>query len=494
MHTAFAEHSPSPRKTIMFILKVLFLAGVAAFVVHEVSVENLREVLGNIDPANAVIWIAFGVLAKLAGIFSGILRWRLLLHGQGLHLPLWYLAKCWFMGRAVGLFLPSTLGLDGYRLVQSARYTGEPVGAAAVIAVEKVLGFTALFLLVFLTAPLATRFIDFQPLTLSIVLIVLACIVGAALLLLMRPRALQVILETLPAPGPLRRLAQRLSAALHAYSGRYGLLLTALLLGVGVHLGICLMYFGCAMAVRAPNTNIWDVLFISPLVIVGGIITPTLSGAGVRELGFMTLLAEKAGVEAGLLVGHLGLWVGEVVPFLLSLPLLLLAGRPEPGELKAQAADVHAATRDASTGLALAPEAIARYRRGMVHAVLAAAFGALAGGALIGMGEGIWILNAVADFSEQSALWWAPLAYGIACALLGLGGGAALVFLYLVVNRFPAPAWSFSIGAGATVFLGAAVIGIWRYKRDVLAGHMPGLGQAALVLGAALAGGLIVAA
>ena len=48
------------------------------------------------------------------------------------------------MGRAVGLFLPGTVGLDGYRLVESAAYTGEVIKCTTVVAVEKLIGIVAL--------------------------------------------------------------------------------------------------------------------------------------------------------------------------------------------------------------------------------------------------------------------------------------------------------------------------------------------------------------
>jgi len=145
------------KKTIAVLFKVLFISFVVTFLFFpeklglspllfkDLTPQALWEALTQIDPTTAVIWFTFATSIKLVGIFCGVTRWRILLRAQGVHIPFWYLVKCWFWGRAIGLFMPGTLGLDGYRLVESSHYTGEIVKCTTVIAVEKLTGFIALF-------------------------------------------------------------------------------------------------------------------------------------------------------------------------------------------------------------------------------------------------------------------------------------------------------------------------------------------------------------
>ncbi|MCH7910241.1 MAG: flippase-like domain-containing protein, partial [Candidatus Hydrogenedentes bacterium] len=224
---------------------------------QNVSFGSLLETLRGLGFGHAIFWFSFAAIVKLAGIFCGVLRWHFLLKGQGVRLPFWYLAKCWFMGRAIGLFLPGTVGLDGYRLIESAAYTGEAIKCTTVIAVEKLIGFVALGLLVFLTLPLGARLFDFNIVLLAIVLGILFTFIATAFLLLLNPRIVQVIVACVPVPNSLRHKVNTLGAAVTAYSAHRGTLFLAVLLGLGVHLGICLMYFGVAMAVSGGEVGLF---------------------------------------------------------------------------------------------------------------------------------------------------------------------------------------------------------------------------------------------
>src|SRR5690349_6666366 len=50
---------------------------------------------------NIALWLSFAVIVKLAGMFAGLVRWRLLLAGQGLRIPFFYMVKSWFIGRMI---------------------------------------------------------------------------------------------------------------------------------------------------------------------------------------------------------------------------------------------------------------------------------------------------------------------------------------------------------------------------------------------------------
>ena len=125
---------------VSYCLKIALVIGAFLYIFYPGLLGLQQSIFGDIRPGdvadvvrNAVterpmmtgFWLVFATLIKIAGVFSNIIRWKLLLTGQGVSLPFWYMTYLWFTGRAVGLFLPGTLGLDGYRLVESARHTGE---------------------------------------------------------------------------------------------------------------------------------------------------------------------------------------------------------------------------------------------------------------------------------------------------------------------------------------------------------------------------------
>lgn len=474
---------------LVFVVKLCFISVTFIFLFFYmgISVRSVWASMRQIDPKTAAFWFSFAVLVKIAGIFAGILRWRILLRAQGVYIPFWYLTKCWFWGRAIGLFLPGTLGLDGYRLVESAHHTGEVIKCATVIGVEKLTGFIALFSLVFLTLPLGLRLFPINYGLLAAVLVVLAGFIGVSLLLLLQPRIIQIFLASIPLPHQIREKVNKLAVAATAYSAHRGALFEALGLGLCVHLAICLMYFGTASAIRAQNTGMLDILFASPLLIVGSVFAPTVSGVGVREVVMTTLLGPTAGQAQALLFGHLGMWFGEVIPFVVSLPLLLLTGRPNRDALLEEIAEVRARVGTGEeAALQLGPAELQRYRGRVLETLWAGTLGGLVAGALIGLAESGWIWHSLHGFGEAGIFGWSAVAYGLIFGAAGKSLAMGLLFLYLLFDRFPPARWSYALGFAGAFAGGGLVIGAFRLRRDVFDGHMPGT-AALMKLGLAVA-------
>ena len=417
-----------------------------------------------------IFWMACATGVKFLGIFCGVVRWKLLLRGQGLRMPLGLMVYQWFLGRAFGLIMPGTTGLDGVRLIESSRYTREPIKCATVIAIEKLTAIISLSLLVFATFPLGFHYLKINVPMLAVIMAVLACGVTGSLLLLLNPRIIQVCVAVVPVPGKLRRIVNRLGDAVTAYAGSRMSLLLAVLFGVGVHLGTCATFQCTFMAIRAQNASVADIFFVGPLMITASVLAFTVSGLGVLEVAFGLVLGPTAGTATAILGGHLELWAGEIIPFVLSIPLLLLGGglreraRKDAAELPTLAAPPPAAT--------LPPEKVAEYRRKMAATLAAAGFGGLLGGMTVALAEALWLRYSLGAGLEDTGLFvWGPLAYGLSFAGVGLGAGAGLVFLYLLVDRFAGWKFNFAAAAAAVLGLGAGVIGLFRYQRDVLAGH-----------------------
>lgn len=489
------------KKAILIITKLVFIVGLFVFLFRpetfggaedkfdDISFAKLEAILSDLNFRVALFWFGFAALVKIGGIFCGVLRWHFLLKGQGITLPFWYLTKCWFMGRAIGLFLPGTVGLDGYRLVESSVYTGEVIKCTTVIAVEKLIGIVALGLLVFLTLPLGARLFDFNLVALGIVLSILLTFISVSFLMLLNPRIVQVIVAAVPTPAGIRAKVNKLGTAVTAYNHHRGSLLLAVVLGLGVHLGICLMYFGVAMALSGGESSFLDLMFASPLVIVASVFAPTVSGLGVREGVMTALLGGTYTASGAFLIGHLGLWVGEAIPFLLSVPLLLFAGRPDKEGFISELERVRAEAAEAGRGdgeLNLTNEEINDYRDKLIDCVGVGLLGGLIGGAVLGLAEGIWHMSTLANFTESTALWWAPLVYGIVLTGAGLGVAAVLVFGYLLFNKFVPTAVTFGLCLGGTIGAVALVFGRFRYKRDILGEQALSIVDNLIVLGGAL--------
>ncbi len=284
-----------------------------------------------------VPWFLFAIGVKLLGIFANVVRWQVLLRGQGIDLKFGYLCNTYFIGRYFGIVTPSTMGLDGWRLYETIRLTRKPVECTTALVVERLLGLVALFVVILGFMPLAGRLTQghsFGELVAATKVPLLATAVFGALILL-QPSWFRGLLRLVPA-GRLRKFAANAIDAATAYSSRRSYLLASLGLAVFGQLTTTLMYFGNAMAIGTTNVHPTEVLFASAVMTLGTFIAPSASGEGVRELIFVWLLGSQAGAAKAFLIGNLGFWI-EKIP--LSVPgglILLLRHDPE----------LHAITRE----------------------------------------------------------------------------------------------------------------------------------------------------
>src|SRR5262249_34293701 len=89
---------------------------------------------------------ALAVGVKAVGILSSMLRWSVLLRAQAIVFPFGHIVTTFLIGRFLGTFLPSTIGLDGYKLYDAARFSGRTVEVTAATVVEKGFGIIGIFL------------------------------------------------------------------------------------------------------------------------------------------------------------------------------------------------------------------------------------------------------------------------------------------------------------------------------------------------------------
>jgi uncharacterized protein (TIRG00374 family) len=300
----------------------LFVVMFAFFVDANQLWQDLRQV--------TVGWLLVATAVKSAGVLASILRWDQLLRGQGYRVPFGYLAASFLVGRFFGVFLPSTLGLDGYRAYDMARQARDAVGSVAVIVVEKITGFFTLSLLVLVTLPAGLRFLPGK--VLAIVFCIFCIPVVLSFFLLLRPGLVEWALGRIlglrfPGKAKVEGFLRRAVAAVTVYKDQPGVLFRAVLLGIAVHGSTALMYYFCALAVGV-DAGLADMLFVGPWIILATVGLPTIGGEGAREFTALSLLTRiGVGESAAWLVGHLGFWAAEFLPAVAG--GIILALRPE---------------------------------------------------------------------------------------------------------------------------------------------------------------------
>ena len=370
-------------------------------------------------------WFIAAVTMQLFAIGCGIVRWRLLLAGQGLHAPWRFLAGSWMIGRFWGAVTPGGLGLDGWRLYETVQQTGKVARAVAVSGVEKILG-----QLGFGAVVVAGSTFGFQFIGLTGVLWVngfFVVLVAVGLTLLARPQAFRTLSRVLPARVQAR--VESLVDAVCAYHGRWRLLAVVALLSMGVHAFNNLIYV-CAARALGIELTAGAVFFGSSLQILATILPGSINGIGLREAAAVALYTSPAvGLSAtqALLIPTVG-FAAEMLVSSCGMPVFLIRRRKKKSEFTVDAPDRE---RPVAAYTEVSHERLPRVRR-----AASVGFGAgLLGGVVVGIIEGLVVLASSASASDASVLAYGAVAYGLAGATISAVACAAIAVSGRMLKR-----------------------------------------------------------
>ncbi|MEE8580214.1 MAG: sulfatase-like hydrolase/transferase, partial [Myxococcota bacterium] len=472
-----------------------------------VAWELIAQQVGKIDPGVFWTFVLLATAIKAVGMLSSMCRWVLVLRGQGIELPFWHIFGSFLIGRAIGTFLPSTAGLDGYTLYDAARFSGRSVEVTAGKLLEKVVGFSGIFLSYLVALPFGyVIFGDDAALYVLLTLPIPVGIIAGLLLVLWFPGLVQWLLENLPIPAKARLegLVLRISRAAAAYRHKKGLVGALLFLSFLVHFTTAVMYFFTALAIGAALTasDFWPVVFGSSIQILATVLSPfTIAGEGVREAAQYVLLGSLIGPAAAIVSAALGFWAAEA-PTMLGFIFWLRRGsdyRPAYCRVNGEQVDYEAAARDARSleGLSIESDGERDRSRARAEALppLAARARHSAG---LGLGSGILaglligscesLVIGLGGFgADAQVLWYGPLAYAAVLGGLAALGGALLGLLPM--DKVEIEGWTPSLATLATLVPFGLAIGLFRLRRDVFLEQMPPLPVLAgvLALGGAVA-------
>ena len=287
------------------------LADGSSVVAWKLIVEQMKTV----DAGTFWTFVLLATAIKFVGILASMYRWKLLLAGQRIELPFGHIFGSFLIGRFIGTFLPSTAGLDAYKLYDAARFSGHTVETTAATALEKVLGIAGMFLSFLIALPFGIKiFGENAPMVAAITVPMSVGVIGGLLALLWFPGLVQALLGVLPLPakGRLEALVMRVSRASAAYADDKGLVVTALFLSFVVHFTTAAMYYFTALAIGAGDkAEFWPLVFGSTIQIFATVLAPTMGGVGAREWAQLVTLGHMIGAGAAIVSAALGFWAAE---------------------------------------------------------------------------------------------------------------------------------------------------------------------------------------
>jgi uncharacterized membrane protein YbhN (UPF0104 family) len=313
---------------LVFLLKLLVSAGLIAYFVSTIQIDRIVETFA----AARFFYIAVALGVYLMAQVVSAFRWTTLVRPLGIRTPFKDLIQYYLIGMFFNLFAPSTVGGDVSRVYylvkdQDAATTGRAVTtvpAAISVLMDRAIG---MIVLVWLGAAGLLLFPGYAvPQTIRSVTFALAgCLLLGALLV-------PVLRVVLPEDG--HHLIVKLRLAFGSYRRHWRALLIAAALSLAVHLIQAWMHtvMGRALGMELPFSFS---LIVYPLVGTFAAIPITLNGLGLREGGYIFLLAVIGiGSEQGIAFGIL-LFLIVVLDSLIGGLLFLLQRAPRAQVAKA---------------------------------------------------------------------------------------------------------------------------------------------------------------
>ncbi|MCA9607388.1 MAG: sulfatase-like hydrolase/transferase, partial [Myxococcales bacterium] len=444
--------------------------------------DGLDELTGHLQTIRWP-WFGLAALMQMTAIGFAIVRWRLLLGGQGIRARWGFLIPSFMIGRFWGAFTPGGLGLDGWRLYDVATQSKKPARAVAVTTVEKILGQLAFGLVVVFASIWGLEMMGVEGLLMVNGFFVV--LVTTGLTFLAKPQVFRPLFRLLPQQVQPR--LQTLLDAVSAYHGKVKLLAISVLCGVAVHAFNNMIYVSAAQAMNLPLSP-EVVFFASSIVIMSTIVPLSLNGIGLREATAAGVLSAY-GIAAPIAAATYTLgWIAEMCVSALGVPVFL--ARRHGYEARLEIEDAEREEKIYAELPEVPEERWPKVARGLVIGLGAG----LVAGAIVGLGEGVAVVVDGGGRGGYGVLAYGAVAYGIFCAV----GGAAFMAVSAWVGRkqrreaVPEPQ---AYGRLVALIVAALAFGlsVFRIRRDVFHEEFAFKSKEGMLLAAAcFAGGVVL--
>ncbi len=314
---------------LIFVLKLLVSGGLIAYFLSRIHIERFLDIFASARFSYILLALAVYLVAQAVSA----VRWAVLARPLGIKTPFKDLLQYYLIGMFFNLFAPSTVGGDisrVYYLVkdEEAHAKGRPVTtvhAAMSVFMDRAIGMVVLVWLGASGLLLFPKYAVPRSVRSATFLLSLGLLLGALLMPLLK--------RFLPEDG--HQLAVKLRLAFRSYRLHWRALMAAAVLSLVVHLIQAWMHtvMGRALDFEVPFSF---GLIVYPLVGTFAAIPISLNGLGLREGGYIYLLAvigisTEHGIAFGLLlfvIVALDSMLGGLLFLIQKMPRLNVLSKP----------------------------------------------------------------------------------------------------------------------------------------------------------------------
>jgi glycosyltransferase 2 family protein len=239
-----------------------------------------------IDRVEHGSWALFflGVLIVVTALLTGAVRWHLFLRTGGAEATPYQTLRAYWIGMFANNFLPTGFGGDATRAMVIRHAAPSTARAVASVAVDRLTALACLLILAWLTLAVSPDDVPGSLIGVLAIATAAGLVTAAVLALFARGRVARALAEARAVAGSRRVLAATTALGL-IYQALMVLASWTLARSVDLHLSYTLL------------------AVVTPLVIVATLMPISIAGFGVREGGYVALLAQAgvSGADATLL-------------------------------------------------------------------------------------------------------------------------------------------------------------------------------------------------
>src|SRR5581483_11572160 len=281
-------------KRVLRVLATLVVTGGAiAYILSKVDIHKTADIIGSAS----MPWLVLSAALTLVTVFPMAWRWRQLLAVRGVHEPVSWLIRAYFVSYAVGQVLPTSVGGDASRIFETSRRNpGRITPITGSVLLERSLGGAVTLVLAGVGLLLAIGRYPIGAYLWVELLFVLGTIVVAFVFFSRSVRRRLAFLLPYARRFRVETPARAVYDFLHGYREHPVTLLLVALVTAAAQLTRVLAIYASGRAVGI-HLSVLPYVVLGPLLFLVMLVPFTVNGIGVREAFFVSFLG-KLGVNA----------------------------------------------------------------------------------------------------------------------------------------------------------------------------------------------------
>jgi uncharacterized protein (TIRG00374 family) len=214
-------------------------------------------------------------------------RWRLLLRAQGYHAPMGHLSASYLVATFFNNFLPSNVGGDVIRVRDSSHLTGSTTASLAIVAIDRILGLGALYLLAVVAYALGGQTVRRLEGALP-ALLLLGVVFAVMGYVYVTPGIARKVMSVsrLTAFPSIRERFEVAQGAVHVYREQVAVIWTAFAASVALQALVVCYYYEVSHSLRIP-LPLSACFLVVPLCTLVQTVPISFNGWGIRESVFI---------------------------------------------------------------------------------------------------------------------------------------------------------------------------------------------------------------